>query len=196
MMNVIWAGMIVAGIVWAGAQGDMESMTTAIFHYAGEGLTTSLNLLAIVSVWFGISRIAEKAGLLAAFARLVEPLLRPLFPRIPKGHISLSSIAMNIAANVLGLAHGATPFGLKAMQQLQELNRDRDTVSPSMMTFLALNSAVATVVPTTAIALRANAGAPEPSAIIAPAALASGLAMVSVLVADRLLRPRMGRKPR
>lgn len=194
MINHVWAGMILAGVLWAGAQGQAEQITTAMFRYAAEGLSTSLNLLAIITVWFGISRIAEKAGLLTALARLLTPILRPLFPSLPRHHVSLSSIAMNITANLLGLSHGATPFGLKAMQELQELNRKPDTISPPIMTFLALNSAVVTLVPTTAIALRANAGAAQPSAIVIPAAMASGLAMVCVLVADRLWRARAWRR--
>lgn len=194
MINLVWAGMILSGIVWASLDGDMEKVTSAMFRYAGEGLATSLNLLAIVTVWFGISRIAEKAGLLAALARIMTPILRPLLPGVPPSHRSVSSIAMNLTANLLGLAHGATPFGLKAMQELQTLNPRPDTVTPAMVTFLALNSAMATLVPTTAIALRANAGAAQPSAIIAPAAAASTIALVAVLVADRLLRRRAWRQ--
>ena len=194
MINAIWGGMLVVGILWAGAAGAVEKVTEAVFTYASRGLTTSLNLMAIIVVWFGISRVAEKAGLLQRLARLMTPLLRPLFPDVPRGHRALSSISMNLVANVFGLAHGATPFGLKAMKELQALNRDRRTISPPMVTFLALNTSIATLVPTTAVALRAQAGAPEPSAIIIPAALASSCAMVSVLVLDRLLRSRVWRR--
>lgn len=194
MINLVWAGMILSGIIWASLDGEMEKVTSAMFRYAGEGLATSLNLLAIVTVWFGISRIAEKAGLLAAVARIMTPVLRPLLPGVPRNHRCVSSMAMNLTANLLGLAHAATPFGLKAMQELQRLNPRPDTVTPAMVTFLALNSAMATLVPTTAIALRANAGAAEPSAIIAPAAAASTIALVAVLLADRVLRRRVWRQ--
>src|SRR5690606_27381983 len=83
MINLVWAGMILSGIIWASLDGEMEKVTSAMFRYAGEGLATSLNLLAIVTVWFGISRIAEKAGLLAAVARIMTPVLRPLLPGVP-----------------------------------------------------------------------------------------------------------------
>lgn len=194
MINLLWAGMLLAGILWAGIQGEAEKITNTLFQYAGSGLTTSLNLVAIMAVWFGLSRIAEKAGLLASLARIMTPILRPLFPGVPRNHVALSSIAMNLTANLLGLAHGATPFGLKAMKELQGLNPQPRTVSPAIITFLALNSAVATLLPTTAIALRANAGAPNPSAIILPAALASTVATVVVLLVDRLWRWRVWRQ--
>ncbi|HEY8418018.1 MAG TPA: nucleoside recognition domain-containing protein [Limnochordales bacterium] len=190
MVNIIWAAMILAGIAFAALNGDIGLVTTTIFAQAAQGLTVALNLLALLTVWFGLSRIAEQAGLLDGLARLLAPLLRPLFPDLPRGHPSLSAIAMNIAANVLGLANAATPFGLKAMQEMQALNPHPDTVTPAMITFLVLNSACATLLPATAVALRAQAGAAEPALIIGPAALASGAAMVFVLLVDIYLRRR------
>lgn len=191
MVSLIWAALILSGILWAGLGGNVDMVTTTIFSQASRGLTASMELIAITAVWFGISRVAEKAGLLTGLTRLITPFLRPLFPSIPPGHPSLGSVAMNLTANLLGLADAATPFGLKAMSQLQELNRRPDTATPAMITFLVLNSACATLVPATAIALRARAGAAEPSAIILPAALASFIATATVLVADHLLRRRV-----
>lgn len=188
MVDWIWAGMILFGIAFAAAKGDIGAVTTTIFEQSAAGLTVAINLIAIIAVWFGISRIAEKAGLLEAVARLVTPVLRPLFPSLPKDHPSLGSIAMNITANVLGLANAATPFGLKAMEQLQSVNDDPKTVSPAMITFLALNSACMTLLPTTAIALRAAAGGADATAIIVPAAAASAAATVCILAVDGLIR--------
>jgi spore maturation protein A len=190
MINTIWAIMILTGILWAGLNGNINLVTHTFFNEAVKGLTTSLQLMAVIAVWFGLSRIAEKSGLLTGLARLMTPLLRPLFPGIPPGHSSLGAIAMNLTANLLGLADAATPFGLKAMKQLQELNYMRNAATPSMITFLILNSTFATLMPAAAIALRANAGAAEPSAIILPAALASVMATVVVLALDYLLRHR------
>jgi len=190
MVNTIWAAMILAGIVFAAVQGNVGMVTTAIFSQATSGLAVALNLLAIITVWFGLSRVAARAGLLDAMARLIAPVLRPLFPDIPQGHPSLTAMALNIAANVLGLANAATPFGLQAMKELQRLNPRPDTVTPSMVTFLALNSACATLLPATAVALRAQAGAAEPAIIIGPAAVASGAAMLFVLLVDRWIRRR------
>lgn len=182
--------MIIGGIAFAAASGDVGAVTSIIFEQAAAGLAVGINLIAIVSVWFGISRIAERAGLLHAAARWLTPLLRPLFPDIPRGHPALGSIAMNVTANFLGLANAATPFGLKAMQQLQELNHRPDTATPAMITFFALNSACATLLPATAVAMRAQAGAADPSAIIIPAAVASTAAAVSILAIDAYLRRR------
>lgn len=193
MVNVIWAAMVLTGIAFSAIHGNIGLVTTTIFTQAAQGLAVALNLLALITVWFGLSRIAEQAGLLDGLARLLAPLLRPLFPDLPRGHPSLSAIAMNIAANVLGLANAATPFGLKAMQEMQSLNPRPDTVTPPMITFLVLNSACATLLPATAIALRAQAGATEPALIIGPAAIASGAAMVFVLLVDGIVRRRTGR---
>lgn len=196
LIDIVWAVMILAGIGFAAAAGDVAVVTTVIFEQAVAGLGVGINLIAIMAVWFGISRIAERAGLLQVLARWLTPLLKPLFPDVPKGHASLSSIAMNVTANVLGLANAATPFGLKAMEQLQELNDQPDTVTPAMITFFALNSACATLLPATAIALRAQAGAENPSIIIVPAALASTIAAVSILLVDAYLRARRRRERR
>jgi len=190
VVNILWAAMILMGIGFAALQGNGELVTSTLFAQAASGLAVALNLLALLTVWFGLSRVAERAGLLNSLARLLTPLLRPLFPGLPHGHPSLSAIAMNIAANFLGLANAATPFGLKAMEEMQRLNPRPDTVTPAMITFLALNSACATLLPATAVALRAQAGAPEPARIIGPAAAASGAAMVFVLLVDGFLRRR------
>lgn len=190
MVDRIWAAMIVVGIMFAAYQGDIGSVTTTIFEQAAVGLGVGINLIAIISVWFGLSRIAERAGLLHGLARWLTPLLRPLFPDLPKNHPSLTSIALNVTANFLGLANAATPFGLKAMEQLQQENKDKTTVTPAMITFLALNSACATIVPTTAIALRTQAGAIEPSVIIIPAAVSSTVAAIAILAVDRFIRSR------
>lgn len=192
MIDIIWALMIIIGIGFAAFQGDVGLVTTAIFEQAVIGLGVAINLTALIAVWFGLSRIAERAGLLQGLVRLITPLLRPLFPELPAGHPSVSSIAMNLAANVLGLANAATPFGLKAMEQLQQLNPNKDTITPAMITFLALNSACATLLPATAIALRATAGADDPSFIIIPAALGSTVATIGVILIDRYLRRRTG----
>lgn len=188
MIDWIWAGMIIIGISFAAIQGDVGLITTTIFEQAAAGLTVAFNLMGIIAVWFGISRIAEKAGLLDGIARLLTPFLRPLFPSLPKNHPSLGSIAMNLTANVLGLANAATPFGLKAMEQLQTVNDDPKTITPAMITFLALNSACLTLVPTTAVALRAAAGGADATVIIIPAAIVSAIATVCVLTIDAFIR--------
>lgn len=193
VIDIVWAAMILTGILFAALNGDIGVVTTVLFEQAAAGLTVGINLLAVIALWFGISRIAEKAGVLPALARWLTPLLRPLFPDVPKGHPALTSVALNITANLLGLANAATPFGLKAMEQLQELNDEPGAASPAMITFFALNSACATLLPATAIALRAQAGADDPAIIIVPAALASCVAAAGILLVDAFVRRRLRR---
>lgn len=180
--------MLLSSILFAAMKGDVGIVTQAIFQQAEQAIYASIDLIAIIALWFGISRIAEDAGLMNSLARIISPFLRFLFPSIPRGHQALTSISMNLASNFLGLANAATPFGLKAMKDLQELNPRRHTVSDDMITFLALNSAWITLLPSSAIALRASAGAADPAAIIIPAALATGCSTVAVLLVNFGLR--------
>lgn len=190
MLDIIWLVLFAGGLAVMVASGRPEAATQAIFGEAGRALQSTLALVGTVSVWFGISRVAEKAGLIDGLARLVSPLLRPLFPSVPSGHPAVSSIAMNIAANILGLGNAATPFGLKAMRELQELNPAPGTLTPAMITFLVLNSTTLSILPTGAIALRTISGSAAPAEIVIPAALASAIAMVVALTADAMLRRR------
>ncbi|MGE5560763.1 MAG: nucleoside recognition domain-containing protein [Chloroflexota bacterium] len=190
MLDIIWLALFAGGLGVMIASGRPEAATQAIFGEAGRALQSTLALVGTVSVWFGISRVAEKTGLIDGLARWVSPLLRPLFPSVPSGHPAISSIAMNIAANILGLGNAATPFGLQAMRELQELNPTPGTLTPAMVTFLVLNSTTLSILPTGAIALRTISGSASPADIVFPAALASAVAMVVALVADAAVRRR------
>lgn len=191
MVNVIWLVLLGGGLLVMILTGRPELATQTVFGEAGRALQNTLALAGTVAVWFGISRVAERAGLIDGLARLVSPILRPLFPTVPKGHAAVSSIAMNTAANVLGLGSAATPFGLKAMKQLNELNAQPGTLTPAMITFLALNSTLLSLLPTGAIALRTIAGSRSPAEIVLPAALSSLVAMVVTLTVDAILRRRL-----
>lgn len=190
MLDIIWLVLLAGGLGVMIASGRPEAATQAVFGEAGRALQSTLALVGTVSVWFGISRVAEKAGLIDSLARLVSPLLRPLFPSVPSGHPAISSIAMNIAANILGLGNAATPFGLQAMRELQTLNPHPGCLTPAMITFLALNSTTLSILPAGAIALRTISGSAAPAEIVIPAALASAVAMVVTLVADAIIRRR------
>lgn len=187
MINVVWLGLIAIGMAFAVLEGRPEVITSALFDGAREALTAAVDLLAVVTAWLGISKVAERAGLLRLVARLLGPFLRRLFPGIPRDHPALGSISLNISANMLGLANAATPFGLKAMEHLQELNPEKDRASHEMITFLALNSAVLILVPASAIAFRAATGSEDPGAIALPAILATGCALFAALLANHLL---------
>jgi len=146
------------------AQGDMAIFTkvlTALFDTAKTGFDISLGLVGIMSLWLGIMRIGEQAGMIQLFARVMEPLFRRLFPDIPRGHPAGGSIVMNFSANMLGLDNAATPLGLKAMRELQQINPQPDVASNPMIMFLVLNTAGITLIPTSVIAMRQSIAAEQ-----------------------------------
>ena len=160
MLNLIWVAFILVGFVAALAQalqGDLDIFTrvlNGLFDSAKTGFEISLGLVGVMSLWLGIMKIGERGGLIQLFGRLVAPFFRRVFPDIPPGHPASGSIVMNFSANMLGLDNAATPLGLKAMRELQEINPKPDTASNPMIMFLVLNTAGITLIPTTVIAIR------------------------------------------
>ena len=152
-----------------------------------------LELMPIIVLWTGIMKIAEDSGLLHKFSRLLEPFLKKLFPSVPKDNLALGYIASNIAANAMGLGSAATPFGLKAMSELQKINDQKDTASEAMITFLVLNTAGVTIVPTTILAMRVMYDSANPSEIIVPAVLATACSSIAGLTMDYFIRKRRKR---
>ncbi|MGB9193466.1 MAG: nucleoside recognition domain-containing protein, partial [Azonexus sp.] len=146
MLNKIWVAFILVGFVAAVVQllqGDLDIFTrvlTALFDTAKTGFDISIGLVGIMSLWLGIMKIGEQAGMIQLFARAMAPLFRRLFPEVPDGHPAGGSIVMNFSANMLGLDNAATPLGLKAMRELQEVNPVKDVASNPMIMFLVLNT--------------------------------------------------------
>jgi spore maturation protein A len=190
MLNVIWSVLLGAGLLHGCLAHSCGPTTALMFRQAVEGLETGIELAAIISFWFGVARLAEAAGLMQVAARIFRPLLRPLFPRLPRDHPVLGEMAMNVAANMLGLGSAATPFGLKAMASFQRLNPQPDTATPDMITFLVLNSATLNLVPATMIALRAMAGAKNPAEPVVAGIFVTACAAVGALLANHILRRR------
>ena len=159
-LNVVWIGFVLIGFAVALvklAHGDVtifNRVMTALFDTAKTGFDISLGLVGIMSLWLGVMRVGERAGMIALFARAIAPLFVRLFPAIPRGHPAGGSIVMNMSANMLGLDNAATPLGLKAMRELQEINPHKDTASDPMIMFLVLNTAGITLIPTSVIAMR------------------------------------------
>jgi spore maturation protein SpmA len=160
ILNAIWVAFILIGFVVALfklAQGDVAIFTkvlTGLFDTAKTGFDISLGLVGVMSLWLGIMRVGEQAGMINLFAKAMNPLFRRLFPEIPAGHPASGSIVMNFSANMLGLDNAATPLGLKAMRELQEINPVKDVASNPMIMFLVLNTAGITLIPTSVIAIR------------------------------------------
>ncbi|MBQ8702237.1 MAG: spore maturation protein [Prevotella sp.] len=180
VLNYIWIGFFLVAFVIAFIRvfflGDTEVFTEIInstFDSSKTAFEISLGLTGVLSLWLGIMKIGEKGGVVNVLARLLSPIFTRLFPDIPKGHPVTGSIFMNIAANMLGLDNAATPLGLKAMEQLQELNTKKDTASNPMIMFLVLNTSGLTLIPVSIMVYRAQMGAAQPSDIFVPILLAT-----------------------
>jgi spore maturation protein A len=188
MLTWIWLLLVVGSVVVGAFTGRLDEVTKAAFDMAGTAVTIAISLIGVMSLWLGLMRVAEKAGLIQILARTLRPVFRRLFPEIPDGHPALGSILLNVSASWLGLGNAATPLGLKAMEQLQELNPHKDTASNSQVTFLAINTASITLIPATIIALRSGAGSANPAEIVGTTLFASGCATVTAILASRGLQ--------
>ncbi|MEC0245701.1 nucleoside recognition domain-containing protein [Paenibacillus chitinolyticus] len=195
MVNWIWLFFIVSGFAVAAVQGNVEAVTQAAFDGAKSGVTVCFGLISVLVFWLGMMRIAEDAGLLFKLAVLLRPVVRFLFPSIPKDHPALGYIMSNMSANILGLGNAATPMGIKAMQELQKLNPHKDTASPAMCTLLALNTASITLIPTTLIAIRMNYNSMNPSEIVGTTLLATIVSTAAAIIVDRWYRRRLPAGP-
>lgn len=187
MVNKIWGWFIIIGIVFSVFFGKVAGINNEIIAVCKTSLDMLFKILPMIVVWMGIMNIAQTSGLLSKISKLTSPVLGKLFPEIPKGHESLAFISSNVIVNMFGLGNAATPFGLKAMRSLQELNPKKDTASRSMITFLVLNTSGMTLIPTTVISLRAMYGSSNPTRIIVPAILATMVATIGGLLMDRIL---------
>ena len=165
----------------------MKAVTNAAIDYAGKAVNIALGLVGIMALWLGIMKIAEQAGLIAIIAKSVRPLTRFLFPDVPQDHPAIGSIVMNVSANMLGLGNAATPFGLKAMEELERLNTKKGTATNAMITFLAINTAGLTLIPATAIAVRAASGSSDPAIIIGTSIFGATCATIAGISATKLL---------
>ena len=188
MVSYIWAVLIGLGIIYSLISGNIEVINDSILTNANEALDLILSLLPIIVLWTGILKIAEASGLLDKFAKFLNPILSKIFPEIPKDNKALGYISSNIAANMLGLGSAATPAGLKAMNELQKINDQKDTASTSMITFLILNTAGVTLIPTTILALRAAYKSASPGEIILPAIIATTCSSIAGLTLDYFIR--------
>lgn len=190
MVNIIWMLLIIFGFAAAAWQGNMDVFTEALFEGAKTGVTVAFGLISILVFWLGMMRIAEDAGLLEKLAKLLTPIVRKLFPDVPNNHPAIGYIMSNISANMLGLGNAATPMGIKAMEELQKLNPDKDKASPAMCTLLALNTSGFTLIPTTIIAIRLNMESANPAEIVGTTLLATAVATTSAIMIDRWYRKR------
>ncbi len=195
VLNYIWIGFFLIAFLTALAKlifwGDMAvfpAMIDSLFEMAQLGATLSLGYIGLMALWLGIMKIGEQGGAIAALTRLVQPFFGRLFPEIPKGHPAMGSMMMNFSANMLGLDNAATPLGLKAMGQLQELNPEKDRATNAQIMFLVLNTSGLTLIPISIITLRALNGAANPTDIFVPILIATYFASLAGLIAVALVQ--------
>lgn len=201
MLNLIWAAMIAVGIIYGALTGNMEAVANGALDSAGEAVQLCITMIGVMSLWVGLMEIASKAGLIESLTRGIQPFVTFLFPRIPKGHPARQYISTNIIANILGLGWACTPAGLKAMEELAHLEEERGNpaylskkgeraASNEMCTFLILNISSLQLIPVSMIAYRSQYGSASPTAIVAPAILATLFSTLSGVVYAKLMDRR------
>ena len=197
-MNGIFLGIVLVAFVaaavrqagWSGAAdgSPMEALGHAMVEAASGSVTLALGMVGVMALFLGVMKVAEKGGLLVVIARTVRPLMVKLFPGVPGDHPAMGAMVLNISANVLGLGNAATPFGIRAMQELDKLNPHKGTASDAMAMFLVINTASVTLLPTGVIALRAAAGSQDPAGIVSTTLFATIVSTAVAIVAALLLR--------
>ena len=188
MMSAIWLTLIVASVVTAAFTGAMPAVSTASIESAKSAVTLAIGLIGVMAFWLGMMRIVQEGGLLHTLARVVRPVMTRLFPDVPHDHPAMSAMIMNIAANMLGLGNAATPFGIKAMTDLNRLNPVPGVATNAMVLFLAINTSNLALAPLGVIALRAALGSANPAGIWLPTLLATSFSTVVGIVAAKLLQ--------
>ena len=190
MVNIIWCSFVILGIVFCLITNKSDIINTEILNSTKSSLDMIMKIFPVMALWLGIMNIAKVSGLLNKISKKISPLFRKLFPEIPQSHESISLITSNVIANMFGLGNAATPFGLKAMQSLQSINKKKDTASRSMITFLVLNTSGITIVPTTIISMKMMHGSVNPTDILVPCLIASVISTTGGLIMDRILASR------
>lgn len=190
MINIIWIILIGIGIAYGLVTNNAEIINNTIIDSTKMSLEMLLKIFPVLALWMGLTKIAEKSGLLYKLSLKLCPFLNKLFPDIPKDHESLGLIASNIVANIFGLGNASTPLGLKAMKSLQRLNKNKEVASRSMITFLVINTSGLTLIPTTIISLRMVHKSNNPTIIVFACILSTLCATVGGLIIDRVLARR------
>jgi len=212
MLNHIWIWMIIASIVIAvgtdiyqeiaapvredkaavarnlNEDTKLGQVTSAAIQAAGLAVQIAIGLIGVMALWLGVMKVAEEGGMIKILARIVQPVTSRLFPKIPKDHPAIGAMIMNIAANMLGLSNAATPLGLKAMEELDKLNPKKGEATDDMITFLVINTSAITIVPATAIAIRASLGSANPQKIVIPAIIAASMATLVGVTTVKLIQ--------
>lgn len=194
MVSLIWGLLLLIGIIYSFISGNLSLVNDEVLKSSAQALEMFSSMFPVIVLWMGLMQIASDSGLLSIISHKFSFILKRLFPSIPEGHEAMGLIASNIIVNMVGLGSAATPFGLKAMEKLQELNDKKDTATEAMITFLVLNTSGVTLIPTSIISLRALYNSKDPSIIISSALMATTCASVAGLLLDYFIRKKNKRK--
>lgn len=186
MLNYLWGSMILIGILFSVFSGNLSSITNAAINSSREAVNICLTMLGILAMWTGLISIAEKSGLINSIAKKMMPLLKFLFPRLPEKSKAMQYICTNIIANMLGLSWAATPAGLKAMEELQKINPQKDTASREMCMFMIINMSSLQIVSINIIAYRAQYNSMNPSEIIGPGLFATFVSTIAAIIITKI----------
>ena len=173
MLNKIWPVFIICSFIYAICSGNLEKLNLSIFNSTSDAINLSISLLGTMCLWSGIMQIANKTTIMNKLIKILKPIIKLLFPEIQKNKQIQKEISMNMIANILGLGNAATPLGLKAMKSMQEKNKNKDTLSNTMMMFIVINTASIQIIPTTVIAIRNSLGSVNPTKIVFPVWIAT-----------------------
>ena len=187
MLNKLWPAFLIISIIFAILNGKIGELNSSIFESANSAVQLTITLFGTLCFWNGIMQIAIKSSLVDTICKILNPLIKILFPEIKKGGKTHKEISMNIIANMLGLGNAATPLGLKAMQSMQDENKNKDKLSNSMVMFIIINTASIQLIPTTVIAIRNSLNSAEPSKIILPVWLVTICAAASAVLAGKII---------
>lgn len=182
VLNYIWLGMILLGVLWGTITGRLDEVTQAVISSAEEGVSLCAVLLGIMCMWSGLMKIAERSGLITVITRFSKGLFSALFPEVSENRNAMGAILLCFSANFLGLGNAATPLGIKAMEELQKLNKKKDTATDSMILFMVINASCLQFIPTNVIALRSAAGSADPSGILPHIWISSSMSTLTALI--------------
>lgn len=182
MLNYIWVGMILLGVLWGLITGRMEQVTEAVISSSEEGVNLAILLTGVMCLWSGLMKIAQKSGLVNAITKVSRDFFKGLFTKIPENHPAIGAIVLSFTANFLGLGNAATPLGIKAMESLQTLNDEKDTATDDMILFMVINASCLQLIPTNVIALRDAAGSKDPAGILPHVWISSFISTVAAIL--------------
>lgn len=188
MINYIWFILIFLGIIVGLATGNGEIISKAIVNSSGNTVTFIIDLVGIMCFWCGVMKVAEKSGFTEVLSKILKPVLKLIFKEAARDEKALGSIVMNLTANMMGLSNAATPFGIKAMEEMDRLNNNKGTASNDMALFLVLNAACIQLVPSTIISIRAASGSNNPGIIILPALISTSVAALVGVICCKILQ--------